>query len=110
MFNQQIEKKENYGQKNMVFYLLLENLCKTVVNFSSLYLCRRISDGLILESSELDDVFSLLLINVVDELPDVIVADGDGGDSVVIVGDSICGPMRRRAVFGGGLIDSKKKT
>lgn len=66
-------------------------------------MCRRISDGRILESSELDDVFSLLLINVVDELPAEIVADGEGGVSVVIVGDSICGPIRRKTVFGGGL-------
>lgn len=59
-----------------------------MVSFSSLYLCLRISDGLTFESRELDDVFSLLLINVVDELLVLMVADGDGGASVINIGDS----------------------
>lgn len=61
------------------------------------------SDGRMFESNELDDKFSLLLINVPGEWAfALIVADGDGGDSVINVGDSTCGPIRLSTVFGGG--------
>lgn len=93
-----------------------ENLSKTLDNFSSLNLCRNISDGFTFESSELDDVFSLLLISVDDVADDeivvdivdntvvdcVLIADGDGGVSDIGTGESINGPTRR-AIFGGGL-------
>lgn len=100
-----------------------ENLCSTVVNLSSLYLCRSISDGLTFESNEFDLPPSFLLKNVVVE-PDESVtfdaiddgdggvavvldsADGDGGVSVIITGASTGAPIRR-ATFGGGLKQKK---
>lgn len=85
-------------------------------NFSSC-LWRRNSDGFTFESDEPDDIDSLLLSGV-DVVPaelivlldgDVAVCalpvfKGDGGVSMIDIGESANGPTRR-AIFGGGLFE-----